>query len=318
MTFSTPLFAGPCALFDLRSLMRRTARRTALGTLVLAPLAVTSGCCKDASLLRSKDTDKAIEIKVRRELEGITNLQDRFHAVASMVDWSFSSTNHEWGPYKVVQWDPSDGGSMSIPIVHACYLGAKYSISNVAVRFDHDGSVESVIRQSNRTPDDYWSLSDYAFRFQDHPDPWDEVGTHSSSLSVTGFIEKNGTSEIEISSRHPTANRCVSMDLYGYWPEHLRRPQISITTDPPTEFVVIQENGPHRYTPDLAGGYMVQEMDFAVRTKKPRSLRFPVRAAQSTQFVPRQAMYCEYSIILAPHDGVSLRLELVEGSEANP
>jgi hypothetical protein len=318
MTFSTTLLAGLCALFDLRSLMRRTARRSALGTLVLAPLAVTSGCCKDASLLRSKDTDEVIEIKVRREPEGITDLLDRFHAVASMVDWSFSSANHEWGPYKVVQWDPSDGGSMTIPIVSWCPYGFPKSNDHVTVRFDDAGSAASVTRQQSRLPDDYWSFQDYNFHFPDYQDPWNAIATQSAISSVTGFIEKNGTSLIEIGSRHPTANRYISMDLYGYWPEHLRRPHFSISTDPPIEFVVVQENGPHRYTPDLAGGYMVQEMDFAVRTKKPRSLRFAVRAAQDTQFVPSEAMYCEYSIILAPHDGVSLRLELVEGSEANP
>lgn len=318
MTFATPIFARLIDMYDPGPLMLGTAKRSALGAILLAPLATITGCCKDASLLQSRDTDEIIEVKVRSELEGITDLQDRFHTVAGMVDWSFSSTNHEWGPYKIVHWDPSDGGSMSIPVVSWCAYGVKFSNAHVVVRFDDDGSMASATRQDSRMPDDYWSLSDHAFHFQDHHDPWGELGAQSSSFNVTGFIEKSGTSEIEINSSHPTANRYVSLDLYGYWPEHLRRPHFSIATDPPTEFVVVQENGPHRYTPDLAGGYMVQEMDFAVRTKNPRSLRFPVRAAQGAHFVPNQAMYCEYSIILAPHDGVLLRLELVEGAEATP
>lgn len=289
-------------------------------TLLLLAFTALTGCCKDASLLQWRDTDERIESKVRAELEGVTDLQERFHVVAGMVDWSLLASDREWGPYKVVGWHPTGGGAMTIPIASWCYLGVVGSHSEVIIAFDESGSVKSVSRQERQwgqTQSDYLSLLRSPW-FALHADPWQQIEPQGSRVSVWSFVEKDGTASAEVHGLDPSASRYVDLITYGYWPAHLESPKVRIRTDPPIEFIVTEENGPHCSTPDLAGAYMVQARDFAVRSRRPLSARFEVRAALDYQFVPQQAVFYQCGIILAPHEGVAIHVEFVEGQEAAP
>lgn len=284
MTFSTPLLVSLVA------------------TLLLG------GCCNNRSLLRPSYSNELIDTKVRAELKGVTTREDRFHTVAGMVDWSGLRNAAEWGPYKVVTVDANDLDEvMTIPLI-SCNYGMRSSYEQVAITFNTDGGVRDVRRECARL--DSVSLEYHRGPPSQLDDPWYQINPETTVRRERVSLMDDGTTWFTVS---PDTSRYITVSCYGHWPVGQGRPVMRVKTSPSVDFRFGLRNGPYRYTPELAGGYIVQEQDFAARSGNGR---YP--AVERLMFVPDDALFYQCEIILAPHRGVTVHLELVQGEESNP
>jgi len=268
---------------------------------LIATASVLGGCCSDRSLIKSDMSDALVESKVKAELRGVTDLQERFKVVAQMVDWSEIQAR-DLDP--LVRWN-ADTRSMRIPVSSGCYLGYTFSNHDAVIRFDEDGEVVGVNRDWRR----YEPLeSKYGKAFEQIPAEVTEaggirvLGATGDGLERTSFV---------ISDTFPDLNRAIQINYYTTFDSEyagsVGAPTIS--TDPPVAYRVVEANGPFVEMSPLYDAYIVQLDDIAARSGSWK----PYLPIQQTPF-PKYEMYYQCLLLLEPHDGVVLSIGL-EGSQ---
>jgi len=279
----------------------KVVRSITLGILATAMLA---GCCKSRSLVKYKISDEEIDRLVREEFDGVVSLNDRFHTAASMTDWS-GMWGIQWNGYPVVPWDPSNR-EMAIPLA-SCLYGGMYAWDKVVIQFDETGGVKSTRRQDLENRGDWFYSRALVPGIYGIDDPWKELSPQLGSTSK--YFESMGGEPTtkRISAEFPNANRYIGIVYRAYSnTEENITGRIQIATNPPVEFVVVDEKSAKMHKNWKGGAYIVQNKDFEVRSGKKRHAEEP-----PFDFVPKFVTEYQSLIVLAPHDGVDIIINLI-------
>ncbi len=249
-------------------------------------------------------SDDKIDRLVRKEFDGVVSLEDRFHTAASMTDWR-NCQGIKWDGYPIVPWN-SNTHEMAIPFAN-CYLGVTFVSSEVVIQFDEKGEVKSTRRQSLNNQHDWFYRRALIPGVHGIEDPWKEQSPQMGSTSMY-FESMDGDSVVKnVSAEFSNANRYIGIVYRTYSnSEEQITGQIQISTNPPTDFVVVDEEPAITHQNRMSGAYIVQDKDFEIRSGNKRHIDQP-----PFDFVPKFVTEYQSLIVLAPHDGVDITVTLV-------
>jgi len=268
-----------------------------------------TGCCTNRSLIKIDTPDELVERRVAKELEGKTDLEERFQTVARMVDWSVVHNLDSPVVNPIVYWD-SDLRQMTIPIVSGCWLGNQFAHHEAVIEFDDEGNFTSVERAYAQFRHEFYPER-YVPLVNEFEDPWKNDDILNGSTLFSRSTDHAMPAMIEITSEFSASNRVIE---FGYFTTADSKDQLDrdfqIITDPPTQYILIDHYGPIIDQSPLGGAYIVQEMDFASRSGSWRPVH-PIRKTSYLKF----RYYYQGKILLEPHSGVTLTIGLEQSKE---
>ncbi len=269
-----------------------------------------AGCCPDNSRINMSMSEEKVMRVAEKQFEGKTTLEERFQTTARLIDWGSINRLRPLTETPVVFWNPTQR-EMRVPIVSGCYLGYEYSNHEAVFQFDKYGKLMSVSRdfalEREFLNDHYEPLKTV------DDDPWANGEQPSGAIRFNRVTHDTLPAQFTIQSGNEAAHRVVEIAYTTTATDinRLERP-VSIFTNPPTSYILIDATDPVIERSPLADAYIVQDDDFAVRSGSWR----PMQAVRENLFSEFR-FYYRCKILLEPHDGVTMTIGFNE-SEATP
>jgi hypothetical protein len=259
--------------------------------------------------------DSEIERRIRGELSGTTNLDERFRVVSAMTDWENlfgASGTFGWHGMPLVPWD-STRHEMLIPLASirtGVLLNFPSVDSMIAIGFDGDGRVESVERRDvDRKVWPFPFSGDWEVNLIE--DPWLQSFPQHNTRGSGAMLWYGVPVTVHVDANDWWNSRWVDLHIWvaGVDAEKLLTVP-RVTASDSTEIVHIRAEGPEMTRPQVAGAFIVPSY-----WDRPYTGHIPEQYRVS--FFPSVMATYRMLFVLEPHDGVDLTIEVL-AEEATP
>jgi hypothetical protein len=282
-------------------------------------LLMSSGCCSNRSLLKASMADQVLDNAVRNKFKNAVSLEERFLIAASMTDWRMTNPMG-WHMFSVLPWD-NESLELHVPLIgytmRPMFGGPCSGMPTVdgmlKIKFDQAGQILDTQRIEQE-----FHLYDFSKAFaivEDFRsnDPWAE-SSYQYNFCPVFATEFEGDFEIK---RRIDVRESSDRYIFINYSEYSNDPyslagRVNITTSPQVEFEVVSEQYSNARTHFLSGAYIVQNSDFRARSGDKQNETDP-----PFDFVPKFVTNYQSFIILAPHDGVEIQVDIAV-DEATP